>query len=186
MSKRRGINTRAASDAKDAGAANAARWRYSVVLRKNRKKRKKRNPKGARKRRSYVLLIASLSCVRDNLRCRVEDERQPSPSGRRKSLDFKRRRPATSMHCFVIRRLVPKEVGCFQRDRIDRIYHNDTSLRRRRGKYNTFHVVSALQAFRRHVNRNRGRRGPGRGCAGPSALVYRAQTVDVSSMLVLN
>lgn len=32
--------------------------------------------------------------------------------------------------------------------------------------------VSALQAFRRHVKRNRGLIGPGRGCARPSALVY--------------
>ena len=32
-------------------------------------------------------------------------------------------------------------------------------------------LMSALQAFRRHVKRNRGLIGPGKGCAGPSALV---------------
>ena len=39
--------------------------------------------------------------------------------------------------------------------------------------------VSALQAFRCHVNRHRGRIGPGKGCAGPSALVDHAQIVGV-------
>jgi hypothetical protein len=45
--------------------------------------------------------------------------------------------------------------------------------------FGSANVVSARQAFRRHVNRNRGRIGPGSGYAGPSALVDHAQIVDV-------
>ena len=41
----------------------------------NKKKRKKRNPSGARKRRSYVLFIDRLSCLRDILRSPFDDER---------------------------------------------------------------------------------------------------------------